>query len=57
MDRLISVVACKEKAQFLLKFAGLQRIADKSVEVTCSLLSFRYIYIFYYIITQVIHGF
>ncbi|XP_068674922.1 zinc finger ZZ-type and EF-hand domain-containing protein 1-like [Montipora foliosa] len=27
------VVACKEKAQFLLKFAGLQRIADKSVEV------------------------
>lgn len=26
------VIACKEKAQFLLKFAGLQRIADKSLE-------------------------
>ncbi|XP_073246845.1 zinc finger ZZ-type and EF-hand domain-containing protein 1-like isoform X1 [Porites lutea] len=26
------VIACKEKAQFLLKFAGLQRIADKSAE-------------------------
>jgi len=27
------VIACKEKAQFLLKFAGLQRITDKSAEV------------------------
>ncbi|XP_020615974.1 zinc finger ZZ-type and EF-hand domain-containing protein 1-like isoform X2 [Orbicella faveolata] len=26
------VIACKEKAQFLLKFAGLQRITDKSAE-------------------------
>jgi len=30
------VIACKEKAQFLLKFAGLQRIADKSSEVLSS---------------------
>lgn len=30
---LFAVIACKEKSQFLLKFAGLQRIADKSAEV------------------------
>lgn len=29
----VSVIACKEKAQFLLKFAGLQRITDKTCEV------------------------
>ena len=34
---LILVIACKEKAQFLLKFAGLQRITDKGAEVSCSL--------------------
>lgn len=27
-----TVIACKEKAQFLLKFAGLQRITDKGAE-------------------------
>lgn len=30
---LFAVIACKEKALFLLKFAGLQRIADKTAEV------------------------
>ena len=32
---LVSVIACKEKAQFLLKFAGLQRITEKCSEVRC----------------------